>query len=907
MSEGESNKVSRRDFLQTAATAAAGSQLIGIRPALAAEARKPAGGYTSRAGHRIPFKREELYARGATRVFEGRHLNEIAFPLGGIGTGTVSLGGRGQLRDWEIFNRPNKGGRLPFSFLTLWCRAEGQPPVTRVLEAALDPPYTGADGYVRIAGAGLPHLESAKFIGAYPLARIEFADQKLPLRVRLDAFTPFVPLEVDDSSLPCAILRYELASASKQPVEAAIAFSLLNPIGYDGIARLGSRRYSGFGQNAVEFAAGQGYVAMKLSSQKYQPDSPRFGTLALVADSGEASWLPHWAEGEWWDDYHQWWDEFSRTGRFTGLPEARPSPEGATDITTLAPRLTLAPGETKRLTFILTWHFPVRENYWNSEQEYRGKRFRNHYAERFADAWAVAEYVRAEQPRLERETRLFADTWAESTLPAVVADAASSQASILRTNTCMLAEGRKFFAFEGCNDNSGCCPMNCTHVWNYVQAVAFLFPELERSARETDYLHNVRDDGSMAFRTLIPLGQGLWKSRPAADGQFGTVMKAYREWQISGDDEFLRRLWPQIRKTVEYAWKQWDTDRDGVMEGEQHNTYDIEFFGPNSMMGTLYLAGLRAAERMARAAGDSEASGTFAPVVESGSARLDRELWNGEYFVQKYDPEAHQKYQYGEGCLSDQLLGQWFAEVLGLGYTLPAEHVRGALDSIFRYNFTAGLQDFGNPQRIYALNDEKALLLCSWPKGGRPALPFVYSDEAWTGIEYQVAAHLIYEGRIDEGLAIVKAVRDRYDGFRRNPWNEVECGNHYARAMSSWALLLALSGFHYSAPERWIAFGPVLDAGDFRSFFSAGSAWGLFSQKAGRHDVRATLDVRHGTLRLREFRLRPVSGKRPARLRVQAGTEVLTAQLVADDRLLAARFDNEIEVKPGSPLSVEFR
>ena len=182
--------------------------------------------------------------------------------------------------------------------------------------------------------------------------------------------------------------------------------------------------------------------------------------------------------------------------------------------------------------------------------------------------------------------------------------------------------------------------------------------------------------------------------------------------------------------------------------------------------------------------------------------------------------------------------------------------MRETLQSIYRHNFKHNFMDHANTQRIYALNDEKGLLLCSWPRGNRPALPFVYSDEVWTGIEYQVAAHLIYEGLVMEGLAITKAVRDRYDGQRRNPWNEVECGNHYARALSSWSLLTALCGYHYSAPDRRLAFAPRLNAADFRCFFTTGSGWGTFSQKVARQDAVARIDLAGGALTLTELGLR---------------------------------------------------
>jgi hypothetical protein len=290
---------------------------------------------------------------------------------------------------------------------------------------------------------------------------------------------------------------------------------------------------------------------------------------------------------------------------------------------------------------------------------------------------------------------------------------------------------------------------------------------------------------------------------------------------------------------LEYAWQQWDKDKDGVMEGIQHNTYDIEFHGPNTMMGSFYLGALRAAEEMARYLGEEEKADEYKSIFESGKAWMDEHLFNGEWYRQEVRPGGDQlnvpiedwpKYQYGDGCLSDQMIGQWFARIVGLGDLFDPGHVRKTMASIFKYNWLSDLSEHSNPQRIYALNDEAGLLACSWPGGGRPALPFVYSDEVWCGIEYQVAAHLIYEGLVEEGLAVVKGVRDRHDGERRNPWNEFECGNHYARSMASYSVLLALSGFHYSAPARRISFAPRVHGNNFACFFSVDSGWGMYRQ-----------------------------------------------------------------------------
>jgi uncharacterized protein (DUF608 family) len=916
--------IDRRSFIVSTGAAAIGS---------AALAREQASGapraFRSPSGQLVPYRPEELHAVGPQRTFTGEALGEIAFPLGGIGTGTVSLGGRGDLRDFEIFNRPGKGKTLPFSFVAVWARAEGEPARLRLAQAPLGPPYRGSFGYPRSTAQGLPHLQGARFTGAYPFARIDFEDETLPVALSLEAWNPFVPHDVAASSLPVAIFQYRVQSRSTRPVEVALAFSLLNPVGYDGKARLDDERDPVWGSNRNTYRDEEVLRGFAMTSGRYAADSPRHGSLALAPTHPEASRLSARKGREWFDSFQRWIDEFSSEGRFAPTADAAPSEDARSAYATLAPRLRLPPGESASVTFLLAWHFPLRENDWNQEPAVKGELLRNDYGRRFEDAWSVARHVAEGLGQLESRTRAFHDAFFSSTLPAPVLDAASSQMSILRTNTCMLLEGERFFGFEGCSDESGCCPLNCTHVWNYEQALAFLFPSLERSMRETDFLANVRPDGSMAFRTLVPLGRALWSFRPAADGQMGSVVKLYREWQLSGDLAFLRRLWPQAKRALEFAWSSWDRDRDGVMEGEQHNTYDIEFYGPNSMVGTLYLAALAAGARMADALGDAASARAYRGVLESGRRRLE-ELWNGEYYVQRVPrvedvqpgaaspgeswhapaiADGQIRYQYGEGCLSDQLLGEWLAAMAGLPPLLDPEHVRAALAAIYRHNFRHDFFEHPNAQRLYAMGDEKGLLLCSWPRGGRPALPFVYADEVWTGIEYQVAAHLIHAGHVAEGLALVRAVRDRYDGQRRNPWNEVECGSHYARALSSWSLLLSLSGFSFSAPERRLGFAPRVNAADFRCFWSSGEGFGVYSQRLGDGTLAARLTVSEGAVRLVRLDLEAAEAWAAPRIASLAGPNVASqsARVRAEGRALRLELGRETVLRSGESLTVELR
>jgi len=917
--------INRRDFLGSTSAAALGfAALQKASPLSAPQA------FRSPAGSVIPFYRETLFEPGVPRVFTGRELSEVAFPLGGIGTGTVSLGGRGQLRDWEIFNRPGKGKILPFSFVALWARPETGGSPVRVVEASLEPPFRGGGGFSRNSAEGLPRFRSAKFTGAYPFARIEFEDPHLPVTVSLEAFNPFIPQNVDDSSLPVSVFQYQLKAAENRGCEVALAFSLLNAVGYDGKANLEGTRHAGFGQNITKVRtdklAGLSLTGLEMTSSRYKPDETQFGSLALLCTAESVTTRTAWPTGDWWDPFQKWYDEFAADGEMHDPALSGPTTDGQSNYATLAPRLNLAPGESRTITFLLAWYFPNRENYWNEEKEVKGQKLRNYYATRFSDAWDVARYTAAHLPGLEQQSRDFEKAFYSSSLPGHVLEAVSSQAAILRTNTCMLLEGKQFFAFEGCDDNEGCCPMNCTHVWNYEQALAFLFPELERSMRHTDFTYNMRDDDSMAFRTLVPVGRAQWNFRPAADGQMGSIMKLYREWQNSGDNEFLKQHWPAGKRALEFAWTHWDADKDGLMEGQQHNTYDIEFYGPNPMMSTLYIGALRAGEIMADAVGDHASAVAYREVREKGVRNLEQ-LWNGEFYIQKIPPadkiqpmkkyadadwyantvqDGEIRYQFGQGCLSDQLLGAWFADVIGLDSGLAAEKLRKTLESIYLYNFKTSFYDHPNTQRIYALNDEKGLVLCSWPKGGRPKLPFVYSDEVWTGIEFQVAAHMIVHGLVDEGLAVVKGVTERYDGLRRNPWNEVECGSHYARALASWSLLMALSGFRYSAVDGRMAFAPAINARDFRCFFAAGSAWGVYSQKVENSSQALRLEVLHGELPLQSLILRNETGARSlsaAELQI-SGKESSSHQLNTSGQSVQIDFGRQVRIPVGSALSL---
>ena len=495
---------------------------------------------------------------------------------------------------------------------------------------------------------------------------------------------------------------------------------------------------------------------------------------------------------------------------------------------------TLQPGQETTITFVLAWHFPNRPQ--------RG----NYYARRFKDAAAVAEYIGKNFDRLAGSTRLWHQTWYDSTMPHWLLDRLFSTVSTLATSTCQWWANGRFWAWEGV----GCCRGTCTHVWNYEHAMARLFPRLERSVREMQDYHPeagfVAESGKIQFR-----GEN-WANW-AADGQSGTVLKAYREHQTSADDKFLQRNWTRIRKSLQFLINE-DNNADGLLEDRQHNTYDIDFYGANPMIGSLYLAALRAGEEMAREVGDVEFARTCRKIFESGRKLMVEKLFNGEYFIQQVDPQKHPKHQHGAGCLADQLFGQGWAHQVGLGYVYPKENVLATLEAIWKYNWAPDIgpqNEVHKPERWFASPGEPGLFTCTWPTTEHLKEGVRYKNEVWTGIEYQVAGHMAWEGMVTEALAICRGVHDRYHPSKHNPWNEIECGDHYARAMAAHGVFLGLCGFEYHGPKARLGFAPRIAPTDFRAAFTAAGGWGtLVQQRKGKTQTNRA-ELKWGALRVK--------------------------------------------------------
>ncbi len=842
--------------------------------------------------------------------YDQNHRSAISFPLGGIGTGSIGLSGSGHLVDWEIENHPNKESSNRYSHFAIKAEADGQVLDARILNGDLPPPYIGRPSPAEIVAGynhcgfgygvkadllpGLPHFRETSFEGEFPVATMQFKDPGFPGEMTLRAFNPFIPLNSFDSSLPGALFEFTVRNTSQRAITYTLAGSLSATPG--------------------RFRSTLNASLLTLKSEE-SPESVHYGELALTATGGDSvSGQASWFRGSWRDDLNMFWNDFTRPGPFRERSFDTP---GERETGTVAPRFDLAPGQSRCIVFALAWYFPNRRNDWNPG-EYADAIWKNWYATQFANAAEVAAYLTSNYRRLRRETFRFRSALTDSTLPPEVIDAVSANLSTLKSPTCLRLENGAFYAFEGSQSLVGSCEGSCTHVWNYAYALPYLFPDLERSMRELDFTYNFREDGGLSFRLQLPPGRKPSAFRSCVDGQMGGVIKTCREWKICGDTAWLKRWYPAVRRSLEYAWSpanpdRWDPEQSGVITGRQHHTLDVELFGANSWLTGFYLAALKAGAEMADALGETADAKLYRSIFERGRKRMEDELFNGEYYIQKIDlsdrtlldsfdgadtcywnDETHEiKYQIGNGCLIDQVLAQWHADLIGLGDIFSPDRVASALLAIHRWNYLPTLRNYANFWRVFGLNDEAGTVICSWPHGDMPAIPVPYATETMHGFEYQAACHLILRGFPELGLEMVRAVRDRYDGVKRNPWNEIECGSNYARSMASYALLAAFSGFRCNLAEQTVRFAPIpFEGNEFRCFWSAGSGWGVYHRNNDFDEV----ELLAGSLKLRRLELD--CAEQVEDLRLEGRPVAWTREQGA------LRFEPGIEIVPGNPLRI---
>jgi uncharacterized protein (DUF608 family) len=801
--------------------------------------------------------------------YSGKYLNRVSFPIGGLGAGMICLDGNGAFSHVSVRNKPDIMN-TPFMFAAI--SVKGLENGAKILEGPVQSwkifgnPDTGNGSRIY----GCPRFEEASFQARFPFGKVSLSDRDIPMEVTVEGWSPFIPGDADNSSLPVGALEYSFRNNSGKPLEAVFSFSAENFMRIE--------RESEWGGNYVGKDSVMQMEKGFILEQSCFPDKPQYkGEFAVFTDEPDAVIDYCWFRGGWFDARTVLWNNI----KTCNLP-SNPVSENSSGASLYVP-IKLKPDESKTVRVFISWHVPHSDLKLGSSPddaildqaslstvcgpgssccppELTSQFYEPWYYSKFEDVKEVADFWSVNYGQLKRNTELFTNTFYNSDLPPEVLEAVAANLTILKSPTVLRQKDGKLWGWEGCHDLGGCCNGSCTHVWNYAQAISHLFPSLERTLRETEYFVDQNDQGHQTFRANLPIRVTSHNFHAAADGQLGGIMKIYREWRISGNTEWMKSLYPQVKKSMDYCIQEWDPEHTGTLVEPHHNTYDIEFWGPDGMCTSFYLGALTAFIKLSDAIGDDNK--LYSELLEKGKTLMETELYNGEYFIQKvkweglraadpvqlgtmgirinYSSEALEilkkegpKYQYGNGCLSDGVLGFWMARMCGMGDIGDIEKVDNHLLAVHKYNLKADLSDHANPQRAsYAYGKEGGTLLCSWPKGGMPSLPFVYSNEVWTGIEYQVASHLMLEGFVNEGLDIVQACRKRYDGSIRNPFNEYECGHWYARAMASYGMLEGLTGARYDAIDHTLFIDSQI--GDFTSFLATETGFANIGLKNGK-------------------------------------------------------------------------
>ncbi|SEN45673.1 Uncharacterized protein, contains GBA2_N and DUF608 domains [bacterium A37T11] len=832
--------------------------------------------------------------------------NELAFigmPVGGLHSGTVYIGGDGRLWLWQIYNQTldsiyegvdpksiNWNDGTNVRSLKSRDGANYVEPTNannrRVLEQGFAV-RVNYQGKTFIKELNEESWDEIRFEASYPVATIHYESTDFPVSVILQAYSPFIPLEADLSSLPATVLRIRAANKTQEELSVDLIGWMEN-----GVNKLSAQKVGSFRVNEAESSAGFTAVHFKCRHTD--------AALAQLADSGSMSLVLLQGQGQVNTDCNPWPIAAANFDIRKDQPSEKETPEKS--VASIGTSIKITPGGHSQADYAITWFFnhphpKLKDFVADAAQGYN-------YATHFADARAVGHYLAANFERLSKLTERWHTAWQDSSLPHWFLERTMLNIGTLATaNTYRFADGR-FWAWEGV----GACPGTCTHVWQYAHTMARIFPSIERDQRErVDLGIALNPEGGIIFRAEN-------ESRPAIDGQAGTILRIYREHQMSADDSFLKRNWPHIKKAVSFMLAQ-DKNGDGMTDTPMENTLDAVWEGEIAWIVGLCIAAASAGHAMATEVGDKAFAKTCLTYVEKGSKNMESALFNGEYFIHRPDAvQGRKKLGSYNTCHIDQVYGQSWAFQVGLPRILDQSKTLTALRSLWKYNFTMDVGPYIQTHtggRPYAVAGDGGMVMNTNPKneprpyGDNETWQLGYFHECMSGFEHQVAAHMMAEGMVDESLILTRKIHDRYHAARRNPYNEIECSDHYARAMASFGTYISACGYAYHGPKGYLAFAPKVNPKQFKAAFTTALGWGSYEQQANANEQAHQLTLLYGTLRLTAFGLEKLDDQPVGKLTAALNGKVIAAKTSNEGRQLTVHFKNDIHLKENDVLTIQ--
>jgi uncharacterized protein (DUF608 family) len=881
----------RRFFLKTSGIFAAGMY--------ANRARAIAGPFLpGELVHNIPVDKKldpqwvkSLFQRGSvSKYYKSKNeLNFIGMPVGGINTGTVYLGGDGRLWLWDIFNSQQEGID-PKSVDWGTELHVGKKVRSRDGSAYVQPArdirpmeqgfafkiQVGKQTYLKKMIAD--DWDEIVFEATYPMASIRYISKELPLEITANVYSPFIPLDEKSSGLPCTIYSFSIKNNSQMPVSVSILGWLENKVSIRSAGSKDIRRNEVLAEGKLKTVQG----SINLNGSLLQLQDPDFGTLGIASLGGDSKAITDLQFPITLASFAQQNEKFTEKTIDQQL------------IAAVRAVYQIKPGATIEAHFSIAWHFANLKL--NQAIQDKGR----YYANWFSSASEVLTYVHQNFSSLSNTSKLWKNTWFDSSLPWWFLERTFSNISTLATTTAHRFRSGRFYAWEGV----GCCEGTCTHVWQYAQAVGRIFPGIERDTRQRiDLGLSLQPDGMIWYR-------GEVVKTAAIDGQAGTILRIYREHQMSVDKKFLNKNWDKIKLATEWVIRQ-DKNQDGMEDTPIENTLDAVWDGEIAWLVGLCIAAVKAAGAMAAEMKDSEFEKICNEYVIKGSRNMEEKLFNGEYFIHRPDEiKGREKLGSYNTCHIDQVYGQSWSHQVALGRIIDKEKTLKALQSLWKYNFTPDVGPYIKERtggRPYALAGEGGLVMNTNPKnetrpyGDNITWQLGYFHECMSGFEHQVASHMMAEGMTDEAMVITRMIHDRYHAAKRNPFNEIECSDHYARAMASYGTFITACGFEYHGPNGHMAFNPKLNPEKFKAPFTSAAAWGCYEQERGSQKLQASLLVQYGELSLNSFSLHALH--QVTDLQVMLDDQLIPASILQEGNRCTLKFSSTISLVPGQKLS----
>ncbi len=766
--------------------------------------------------------------------------------LGGIGAGSFEIRHDGTTRNWTIFNNRPLGYGAPFGFeahsmlffVAKW-RFEGEEPRMKLLQIEESHGAGSLERHeMQYIFPWLTGVDRIEYGASFPFARLVMKADDMPFDVEMDAWSPFVPFDEKNSSLPGAFFEFKIRSKANRNMHVTLAASLRNAAGYDVPERF-------YIAETRESAGCRGFIQKAGNVPDGSSSGGSMGLLSLSPDS--RCYLG-------WEHPHPYYERFLSEDEFPEVNdvEGRNKTDKETGSkkafndrcwSTVAVRRKLKPGKSFDHGFVMSWCFPNNHarDITDDKREYNpSDRIEGHYYSNFFnDSFEAGRYLCENRKTLLEESEAFHKAFRSSSAPGFVLDQINSNLNTFFTSSWFTKDGH-FGVIEGLSPTDSYAGLSTVDVAMYGGIMySSLFPKLSLQV-DRDYASFQNPDGSVAHSIRCNFGEMAQceAHSPRLDLPSQHAFMSLRDALWSGDRTLVEEFYPSARAAIEYVLSKRDKNGDGLpdMEGVMCSYDNFPMFGVASFVAGQFIVALKTAAASAKILGRTDDEKRYSRLFESGVRIFEEKLWNGEYF-RLYNDEGGANGTKDEGCLSDQLISQWAAHQLGLGHIFDAKKVRKALKSIIGRNY----------------RDWQGLRNCQWPQDKfiHPIHKDIWVDQAntcWTGVELAFASLLLHEGMTDEAMMIIRTLDRRY---RRNGmyFAHQEFGGHYFRPMSAWGIVNAMLGLGYMDGEY--VFSPRLGKKPLSLFFAANGAFGTFSVKGKKiriEMVRGELDASRITI-----------------------------------------------------------